>query len=144
MRLVRQNYELNIRLPELTLSKSDINEIKSKFHDEHEKTYGHKAPEEEIQVVNLRMRALEIRKKPDITEFKKAGKHKVFEEETRKVWIKNKERECKVYGREKMLWGHSVEGQAVITEKESTTVLGPKWKAEVGKFGNLILTKQKN
>ncbi|MFW6140443.1 MAG: hydantoinase/oxoprolinase family protein [Acidobacteriota bacterium] len=141
MRLVRQNYELNIRLPELSLSKSDINEIKSKFHDEHEKTYGHKAPKEEIQVVNLRMRALEIRKKPDITEFEKTEKHKLSEEETRKVWIKDKERECSVYEREKMLWGHCVKGPAVITEKESTTVIGPQWKAEIGKLGNLILTK---
>ncbi len=141
MRLVRQNYELNIRLPDSSLSEADLEKIKSEFHDEHEKTYGHKAPEEEIQVVNLRMRALEIRKKPDIAEFKKAGKHTLSEEETRKVWIIDKQRECKVYEREKMLWGHSVEGPAVITEKESTTVLGPKWKAEVGKLGNLILTK---
>jgi N-methylhydantoinase A len=139
MRLVRQNYELNIRLPESTLSKSDIDEVKLKFHDEHEKTYGHKAPEEEIQVVNLRMRALEIRKKPDMAEFEKAGKQSLSEEETRKVWIKDKERECKVYKREKMMWGHSVEGPAVITEKESTTVIGPNWKAELDKLGNLVL-----
>jgi N-methylhydantoinase A len=144
MRLVRQNYELNIQLPAANLSKKDIDEIKSKFHDEHEKTYGHKAPEEEIQVVNLRMRALEIRKKPDIAEFEKAGKQSLSEEETRKVWMKEKERECKVYKRERMLWGHSVEGPALITEKESTTVLGPKWKAECGRLGNLILTKKKN
>jgi len=143
MRLVRQNYELNIPLPHTRLSESHIHKIKKEFHDEHEKIYGHKAPEEEIQVVNLRIRALEIRKKPDFEEFRKAGENKIPEqEETRKVWFKDEERECKVYKREKMFWGHKVEGPAVIAEAESTTVVGPQWKAEVEQFGNIILTKK--
>jgi len=139
MRLVRQNYELNIRLPELVLSESDIKKIKSEFHEEHERTYGHKAPGEEIQVVNLRMRAMEIRTKLRFKELKKACQNKLPEKETRKVWFKDKERSCKVYQRERMLWGHFVKGPAVIAEKESTTVVGPKWEAKVDKLGNLVL-----
>jgi len=141
MRLVRQNYELNIRLPEGILSESDIKKVRSKFHDKHEKTYGHKAPEEEIQVVNLRMRALEIRKKPRFKEFEKASKNKIPEEETRKVWFKDRERKCRIYKREKMKFGHMIKGPAIITEKESTTVIGPEWKAELGRLGNIILNK---
>ncbi len=143
MRLAKQNYELNISMPAHFLSESDIANTKSKFHEQHEKIYGHKAPEEEIQVVNLRIKALEVRKKPAFNNIEKVGKNKCpGHKELRKVWIGDKNLECRIYERDRLMCGHLIKGPAVIEERESTTVFGPAWKAVVGKFGNLILTKQ--
>ncbi|MBD3415310.1 MAG: hypothetical protein GF421_12885 [Candidatus Aminicenantes bacterium] len=141
MRLRRQNYELNTRLPEASLSESDVKKVHKKFHDEHEITYGHKAPEEEIQVVNLRMRAVEIRPKPDFEKIETAEKKRRPDNRgTRKIWFDDKQVDTNIYRRDELLSGHTIGGPALIEEKESTTVFGHRWKAQVGTFGNLILT----
>jgi len=144
MRLIRQNYELKIPMPVCPISESDMDEIKSAFHDKHEQIYGHKAPEEDIQVVNLRIRAVEVRKKPDLIRLKKSEKNRLPEQQgIRNVWHEDKRMKTKIYSRNKLLCRHHIDGPAVIEERESTTVLGPDWKATVDEWGNLVLEIQK-
>ena len=144
MRLIRQNYELNIPMPVCPISESDMDKIKSAFHDKHEQIYGHKTPEEDIQVVNLRIRAVEVRKKPGLIRLKKSEKNRFPEQQgIRNVWYEDKRMKTKIYSRNKLLCRHHIDGPAVIEERESTTVLGPDWKATVDEWGNLVLEIQK-
>jgi len=48
-----------------------------------------------------------------------------------------------VYKREKLKAGNIIYGPAVIEQYDATTVVYPKWKASVDKFGNLILSIEK-
>ena len=47
-----------------TFTAADVTSLVGLFHDEHERTYGHKAPEEPVEIVNLRTAA---RGKSDLT-----------------------------------------------------------------------------
>jgi len=144
MRLFRQNYELNIHIPVYPISESDMDEIKSAFHNKHEQIYGHKAPEENIQVVSLRIRAIEVRKKPVLIQVRKSEKDRIPKRQgTRNVWFEDKQMKSKIYSRDKLLYGHHINGPAIIEERESTTVLGPDWNAKVDEWGNLVLKIQK-
>ena len=57
LRYVGQAYELTIDAPAGKLAAADVASLVGLFHDEHERTYGHKAPDEPVEIVNLRTAA---------------------------------------------------------------------------------------
>jgi N-methylhydantoinase A len=64
LRYVGQAYELTVDAPAGRLTAADVVSLVAVFHDEHERTYGHKAPGEPVEIVNLRSAA---RGKTDLT-----------------------------------------------------------------------------
>ena len=58
LRYVGQAYELSVTAPSESLKPEDIDALVKSFHQEHERTYGHKADDEPVEIVNLRMTAL--------------------------------------------------------------------------------------
>ena len=58
LRYVGQAYELSIQAPRKEITVDDVSELVNDFHKEHEKTYGHMAVDEPVEIVNLRMTAL--------------------------------------------------------------------------------------
>ena len=58
LRYVGQAYELSVTAPSESLKPEDIDALVKSFHQEHERTYGHKADDEPMEIVNLRMTAL--------------------------------------------------------------------------------------
>ena len=58
LRYVGQAYELSIQAPRKEITVDDVSELVNDFHKEHEKTYGHMATDEPVEIVNLRMTAL--------------------------------------------------------------------------------------
>lgn len=139
MRYLRQNYELNVSLPGPVLKGEDVSRIEDDFHETHERVYGHGAPGELIQVVNLRVRAVKKLPKPRLPEMEETGR---FAEETgrRQVRFKDGWRETSLYHRDRLRSGHEIEGPAVIEETESTVLLPPGWRLEVDAQGILHLT----
>jgi N-methylhydantoinase A len=55
MRYVGQGYELPVAIAELPRSLSDISNLTELFGQEHERTYGHRAHDEPVEFVNLRL-----------------------------------------------------------------------------------------
>ncbi len=58
LRYVGQAYELSIQAPGKEITVDDVSELVNAFHNEHERTYGHMAVDEPVEIVNLRMTAL--------------------------------------------------------------------------------------
>ena len=50
--------------------------------------------------------------------------------------------ECAVYARERLRAGDVVTGPAIVEEYGATTVVFPGLRAEVDRFGNLLLTRE--
>lgn len=138
LRYLHQNYELNVKLPGFKIKKEDVSRIRDEFDKIHEQSYGHSAPGEPIQAVNIRVRAVITFPKPRLPELEKSdqapeasGKRKVrFGEK----WI-----ETAVYKRDQLRSGQKIDGPAVIEETESTTLVGPGWCLEADKWGHLHL-----
>ena len=58
MRYVGQSYELNVPLDAIELNAAERARLAERFHTEHERAYGFKAPGEPIEVVCLRLSAI--------------------------------------------------------------------------------------
>ena len=111
------------------------------FHKEHERVYGYSNRKREVEVVNVRIRAIGETEKPELKKFNLVSE-KVPEGallEKRKVYFDGKWIETSVYDREKLLPGNRIEGAAIVVEYSSTTVIPPFAKAFVDEYKNLII-----
>ena len=57
MRYAGQSYELKIPVPSHPLTHRDLRQLRSQFGLEYERTYGHQTPDQQTEIVNLRLRA---------------------------------------------------------------------------------------
>ena len=55
LRYVGQAYELTVEAPVTKFRQKDLAALEERFHEEHERTYGHKAVDEPVELVNMRM-----------------------------------------------------------------------------------------
>jgi len=138
IRYSHQSYELNLPLPGTALVMDDILALQKEFNEIHAKTYGLSSPGECIQIVNVRLRAIKLLPRPELSgygypESSSAGNIK----ERRPVWIKNEKWDCPFYERSRLCCGEKFKGPAVIQENESTILLPPNWNLRVDESGNL-------
>ncbi len=113
----------------------------SDFHKIHEKTYGYKDESKEIQVVNIRLRAVGKTEKPEIEEIEKGDK-KIPEESIlgeKYVIFDGKKIKTKVIDRSKLKADNVIDFPSIIVEYSSTIVVPPNSEVFVDKFGNLIV-----
>ncbi len=143
MRYRRQNYELSVALPGPRLTPDDLPRVEDRFHAVHAAAYGHSTPGEVVQAVNLRVRAVARRAKPPWPTLEAAtGPPQVALRGHREVWFAGRPWRCPVYEREALRAGHTLMGPAIVQEREATTLVGPGWRLEVDRWGNLVVTAE--
>jgi N-methylhydantoinase A len=128
---VGQGYELNI---------PHGREIEAAFHEQHEARYGYADPTREVEVVNVRLRAVGITEKPTIAEEEPGdedasaavlGEHRMICEGSGHTGV--------LVDRERLEPGNAFAGPALVVEYSTTTVVPPGARCRVDRFGNLIL-----
>jgi N-methylhydantoinase A len=144
VRYVGQSYELSVSLPPGHLGHLDaaaLSGVSDAFHNEHERAYGHKAVEEPVELVNLRVTALGDIAKPHLREVGSGSGADSAVKETRKVYFAESGGliDCRVYDRYRLGEGDSIAGPAIVEEVDSTTVIHPRTSASVDRFGNLLI-----
>lgn len=142
LRYLGQSYELTI---DANVAPGDelMPSVASRYHKRHGEIYGYSAPDEPVEVVNIRLRAIGLMVKPCFAE--RAGPHGYegsmgrrlvyFEDDN--SWV-----ETPVYSRSGIGQGFSREGPAVIEQYDSTTVVYPGWDIRVDRFGVLHLRRE--
>lgn len=125
LRYQGQAHELTVPLESL----SDVDRLLGPFHAEHERRFGHAAPDEPVQLVTARIRAVVPIDKPVVPAPSPTGapvetarigtRQVVFEEPISTA----------VYERDRLEPGHEVPGPALIVEDHATTLLPPGWHA---------------
>jgi N-methylhydantoinase A len=143
MRYLHQNYELTISFPGTHISSDDISKIQTKFHKKHNETYGHSTPGEAIQVVYLRLHAVNPLPKPELKPLgdKNREPDDQIPKSHRLVWSPRGQVEYPVYQRDDLKAGNTLEGPSIIQEKEATTLIERNWRLEVDRLGNLLIEK---
>jgi N-methylhydantoinase A len=139
-----QSFELSVPVPDRHLSPEDWPQITARFHEEHKRAYGYAAPEEPIEVVNLRLIALGREDKLALPrQDRRAARMKEQEPiplGQRPVyfaeigWIS-----CPFYARETLSASTELTGPAVFEGAESTVVLYPGHHARMDAYGNLLI-----
>ena len=145
MRYVGQSYELSIPLGE-GRKEDVVDGMLEAFHAEHERAYGFAAPGEPVEFVTLRLTAVGRIVKPKLRELPAGGSrgnadasaalrtvHQVFFAEAGGFV------DCPSYDRYRLPAGGTLEGPAIVEEMDSTTVLYPGFRAEVDRYGNLLI-----
>ena len=143
MRYVGQSYELPVPAPRRKLGRAGLDAVVDRFHAEHERAYGHSAPEEPTEFVNLRVTALGNIPKPALGRLgRDAGEVESACKQVRPVYFSetNGYVDCPIYDRYLLGNGGVIKGPAVVEEIDSTTVVHPGWQATVDSFGNLLVS----
>ncbi len=110
------------------------------FKNEYKKKYSY-ALDREIEIVNIRIRAVGDTEKPEFKKYEYKGE-KVKEEailDEKTVVFEGKKYKTKIYDREKLETGNKIEGSSIIVEYSSTIVIPPFAKAYVDEYKNLII-----
>ena len=142
MRYVGQSYELSVPAPR-RLGPRSMGKVAAAFHAEHQRAYGHSAPDEPVEFVTLRVAALGSISRPTLGLVREAaGGIEAAETARRRVCFTGSEgyADTPIYDRYLLGPGASIQGPAVVEEMDSTTVLHPGWHARVDRFGNLLIS----
>jgi N-methylhydantoinase A len=121
-----------------------IEPTRLRFNEQHDRRYGHAAPDQSIEIVNLRL-VVTVPRMEDViarwlsepwTPTESAPEQRrpvVFDDAQRPV-------EARIVWRPALAAGTEVVGPAVIEEPNSTTLIGPGDRAVVDKSGHIIIT----
>jgi N-methylhydantoinase A len=140
LRYVGQSYELTVPFEE------DIERAISHFHAAHEKRFGYNDPGERVQVVNVRLKARGVVTRPILERQEEQRDALATAQEARPVVFAGANgtitHDTAIYEREKLVPATSIQGPAIITQYDTTTVIPPEWQARVDILGNLIAERK--
>lgn len=139
LRYVGQEFWLQIPVSEAEIAAADGAVIQDRFTAIHDQRFGHAAPEEPLELVNVRLTAVGAR--PRISFPRLAASGAGARGGDRPVYLDSTAQPttCAVYRRERLAAGDRIEGPAVVEEYASTTVLFSGDRARVADTGELVI-----
>jgi len=135
-----QSFELSIAMPPASLL--DVARLRAEFDAAHERAYGYAAPEDAVELVNVRLAAIGITPRPRRAPLPEGSRDAAGAVKgTREVWFGEIGgfRKTHVLDRTKLLSGNVVAGPALVEEHDASTLVHPGWEAAVDGHGNLRL-----
>jgi N-methylhydantoinase A len=133
-----QSFEIALDLP----LGEDLEVLRERFHEAHERLYHARHPERAVEAVTLRLRAIGRVGAPRPRPARRRGTSpKRALDETTEVRFAEGARRTAFYSRDRLAAGNRFDGPAIVTETTGTTVVPPGWRAEVDLFRNLLLTE---
>jgi N-methylhydantoinase A len=121
MRYRGQNYELRVPLPAPPSEAAALRRLVADFGEVHERTYGYRLDDEEVQLVTLRVAAT------GLTPAVEAIPTEAGDGDPARALIERRDLllagggECEVFDRDRLLPGDVIEGPAVIEQMDTTT-----------------------
>src|SRR4051812_35768731 len=143
MRYHGQGYEIPVPLEPGEVRAGNLSELGARFDALHEQLYGFRMPDTAAEIVNLRAVATGDLPKPELPEADLQGKDAggaVVEQG--EIVFAGERRATPVYDRGALAPGNRFAGPAIVTEFDSTTVVLPRYVAEVDRFSNILITPE--
>jgi N-methylhydantoinase A len=137
-----QSFELSVIVPPGPLSASDVERLRGLFHASHERAYGYAAPDDPVELVNVRLAAVGVTPKPRREPLPDGGRSAAAAVTgQRDVWFAETGgfRPTVVLDRARLLRGNVIEGPAIVQERDASTLVHPGWAATVDEHANLVL-----
>lgn len=140
VRYPRQGYELSVTVEHSGgLPVVSIEALREEFHRQHHSYYGISAPDEEPEVVNLRL--ILHGRIPQMTWSPPQEVKGDPLKGHRSAWFESEDGfvPTPVYDRVRLVPGSRIEGPAIIEQSDSATVLEPGMHSEIDHVGNLVI-----
>jgi N-methylhydantoinase A len=147
MRYRGQSYEVAVPVPGLH-GPDDLADLVKRFHDAHQRRYGHMAQAEAVEIVNFQVTAIGRIPKPATKRFDSAATapretQQDTRSETRQAYFNAADAyDAPVLRRDNLQPGTRIAGPAVIEEQTSTIVLYPGQRAVVDAYLNIEVEVQ--
>jgi N-methylhydantoinase A len=141
MRYHRQGYEIPVALEPDEIRADGLSDLEERFNGLHEQLYGFRMPGTACEIVNLRAVGFGAVPKPELPvgEAGSADASGAVVDE-HEVVFDGERVPTKIYDRAKLEPGATLEGPAIVTEFDSTTVVLPGYRAAVDVNYNLLIT----
>jgi len=144
LRYVGQNFEISVPASGAMGRNGDCSTLRKRFLERHEQVYGFAAPDEPIQVVNLRLIGRGVVNPPKLARLPRGRNSKgapILGH--RDVYVDNQTGfvQCRLYARSQLRAGQLIAGPAVIEQFDSTTWLPPLHEAAVDDLGFLVIRR---
>jgi N-methylhydantoinase A len=139
LRYAGQEFTLPVPVEPHEVEAGEVAAIRARFDDAHAHRYGNAAPDEEVEMVNLRVVSRGLRRAPRLPALTGARRDPMLGR--RPVWFADPSEpvQCAVYARDRLRPGDEVSGPAAIEEQASTTLLWVGDVATVGDGGELVV-----
>ncbi len=137
-----QSFELSVAVPPGALTATDVARLRTEFDAAHERAYGYAAPEDAVELVNVRLAAIGVTPRPRRVPLAEGARDAAAARKGRRqVWFAEASgwRTTDVLDRTRLLRGNVVAGPAIVEEHDASTLVHPGWEAAVDEHGNLLL-----
>jgi N-methylhydantoinase A len=135
-----QSFELPIAVPPGELTAADLTRLRTEFDAAHERAYGYAAPQDAVELVNVRLAAIGITPRPRRAPLPTGGRDaSAALKGTRDVWFAGGWQKTGVFDRAKLLSGNVIAGPALVEEHDASTLVHLGWEATVDEHANLLL-----
>jgi N-methylhydantoinase A len=141
MRYHRQGYEIPVALEPDEVRSDGLGDLEERFNGLHEQLYGFRMPGTACEIVNLRAVGYGSVPKPELPVGEAgAGDASAAVVDEHQVVFDGQRVPTKIYDRAKLEPGAALDGPAIVTEFDSTTVVLPGHRAEVDVNFNILIT----
>jgi N-methylhydantoinase A/oxoprolinase/acetone carboxylase beta subunit len=140
LRYFGQSYEIAIPYRDSTASGFSFI---SDFHKAHQKLYSYQHRERQVEIVNIRVKAVGAGKKIRLKKHSRTGTSvkKAFLKK-QAIHYQGKKHQASVFTRANLMPGNKINGPALIADSGSTTFLPLSYRLEVDCFMNLVIRKE--
>lgn len=135
LRYVGQSFTLNVPLSD---RRADPIELETSFHEAHQAAFGHAAPGEPVELVNLRL-AVSLPGAQIVVRPPAPPAGAVRERSIRSVFFAGRHVPCRVYERSELPLGLKLDGPLIVQEPGSSTVVWPGDRLRIDADSNLRL-----
>jgi N-methylhydantoinase A/oxoprolinase/acetone carboxylase beta subunit len=138
-RYVGQGYELTVPVPAGNLDAAALRDVRRRFDEVYAARYGYASPDEPVEVVTWKVSAIGATPRVALAKAAGGGEGEALKG-CRRAWFPETGgwTDTPVYDRYRLAAGRTLQGPAIVEERESTTVLPPGVEATVDAYGNLI------
>ncbi len=140
MRYHRQGYEIPVAIEPGEVRNGGLTQLEERFNGLHEQLYGFRMPGTASEIVNLRAVGFGAVPKLELPVADPDGADaSVAVVEETEIFFEGSRHPTPIYDRGRLRPGARIEGPAVVTEFDSTTVVLPGYRAEVDRNFNILI-----
>jgi N-methylhydantoinase A len=143
MRYVGQGHEIAVPIPSRALTEQDVREIRALYDSEYSRFYDRPVPGSDVEILSfaVTVRTVEAHVEPAAAVANAPAPSPIRVQMVRDT-ATGEVAEWQVYEREAMRPGATVAGPAIISEAETSTLIGPGWICRMDGLGYLDLTQE--
>ena len=137
LRYLGQSFELMIPLTDDVVADASSEALRTAFHASYGQVYGYADEQADLEILNLRMTAIGVTRKPDIAVL--AGdRSTATPARERRVFLDGTSRTARVLDRGSLTPGVRIAGPVIVEQYDTTVLVPPGYTVTLDHSGNLI------